>query len=198
MAGYGLRQIAAPDNEPISRGEAKEHLAIAAGSTSHDVYVDGLIAAARWHFERMTNRQLVSAQWELTLDDLPSGTGELLLPVDPVQSVVSVTYVDSDGATQTFSDYALNTLRTPARLKPTYNNVWPGVRSDPDAVTIVFHAGYETVPADAKHALKLLIGHWFANRETVVTGTISTNLPIAFGALIDSYKIGDAYTEYSP
>lgn len=39
-----------------------------------------------------------------------------------------------------------------------------------------------------KMAVLLLIGHWYTNREAVVTGTISTALPLAYESLINSYR----------
>lgn len=41
---------------------------------------------------------------------------------------------------------------------------------------------------DMVTAMLLLIGHWYANRESVVVGSISTELPMAVAALIDPYR----------
>lgn len=43
-------------------------------------------------------------------------------------------------------------------------------------------------PASFKAALLLLIGHSYANREAVVTGTIATNLPMAVESLLWSSR----------
>lgn len=37
-------------------------------------------------------------------------------------------------------------------------------------------------------AALLLIGHWYVNREAVVTGTIATTLPLAYDSLIHPYR----------
>jgi len=37
-------------------------------------------------------------------------------------------------------------------------------------------------------AALLLIGHWYTNREAVVTGTIATTLPLAYESLIHPYR----------
>lgn len=51
----------------------------------------------------------------------------------------------------------------------------------------------ETAPAgpeemaltkDVEQAILLLVGHWYANREAVVTGTISTAVPLAVDRLL--------------
>ena len=39
-----------------------------------------------------------------------------------------------------------------------------------------------------KLAALLLIGHWYTNREAVVTGTIATTLPLAYESLIHPYR----------
>lgn len=38
--------------------------------------------------------------------------------------------------------------------------------------------------ADIEQAALLLIGHWFVNREAVVVGSISANLPLAVESLL--------------
>lgn len=37
---------------------------------------------------------------------------------------------------------------------------------------------------DVEQAVLLLVGHWYANREAVVTGTISTVVPLAVERLL--------------
>lgn len=37
---------------------------------------------------------------------------------------------------------------------------------------------------DVEQAILLLVGHWYANREAVVTGTISTVVPLAVERLL--------------
>lgn len=37
---------------------------------------------------------------------------------------------------------------------------------------------------DVEQAVLLLVGHWYANREAVVTGTISTAIPLAVDRLL--------------
>ncbi|BBG85360.1 hypothetical protein AHGSH82_025050 [Aeromonas hydrophila] len=47
--------------------------------------------------------------------------------------------------------------------------------------------GQPLTPA-LKLAALLLIGHWYTNREAVVTGTIATTLPLAYDSLIRPYR----------
>tara|TARA_R110000850_G_scaffold264606_1_gene393786 strand:+ start:27334 stop:27681 length:348 start_codon:yes stop_codon:yes gene_type:complete len=41
---------------------------------------------------------------------------------------------------------------------------------------------------DITTAMLLLIGHWYANRESVVVGTITSELPMAVDSLILPYR----------
>ena len=38
--------------------------------------------------------------------------------------------------------------------------------------------------ADVEQAILLVVGHWYANREAVVTGTIATLIPLAVERLL--------------
>lgn len=38
--------------------------------------------------------------------------------------------------------------------------------------------------ADVEQAILLVVGHWYANREAVVTGTIATVIPLAVERLL--------------
>lgn len=37
---------------------------------------------------------------------------------------------------------------------------------------------------DVEHAILLLVGHWYANREAVVIGTIASDVPLAVDRLL--------------
>lgn len=41
---------------------------------------------------------------------------------------------------------------------------------------------------DVEQAVLLLVGHWYANREAVVTGTISTAVPLAVDRILWTRK----------
>ncbi|KKY78708.1 phage protein [Enterobacter cloacae] len=56
-------------------------------------------------------------------------------------------------------------------------------------------SGYADDPApillddDVKAAMLLLIGHWYANREAVNIGNITTAVPLAVESLLQPYRI---------
>lgn len=192
--------ITPPTEEPLSLQEVKDHLRV--DHVEEDALIVGLTQAAREYVEGQTLRQLVTATLRATVDSFPhvqrswSGwapaRGRIVLERAPVVSVTSITYVDTVGVTQTLatSEYVVHTPTSdePAWIEPTYSSWWPSAREQSQAVVVTFVAGYgaaSAVPRIFKQAMLLLIGHWFENRETVVTGTIATNIPMAAQALID-------------
>lgn len=154
----------APAAEPVTLTEAKAYAQIE--HTDDDTLITSLIVAARELLEQATWRQLVTATWDLTLEDWPTGSSQLDLPFGQVQSITSVTYTDSDGASQTLASsvYALDNTREPAGFFLDYGQEWPAVRDERNAITIRIVAGYgaaAAVPDLLKTALKMTVKHWY-------------------------------------
>jgi hypothetical protein len=56
-------------------------------------------------------------------------------------------------------------------------------------VQITYLAGYggaASVPKPAVHAIKMLVGHWYANREAI--GSVGQNVPLGVHALLEPLK----------
>ena len=113
------------------------------------------------------------------------------LAYGPVTSITSVVYDDTTGTQQTldtskyyFDTPADNTLRIYFHDTPDLEDY----NSQPVRVT----AAVGAAPSDeVKHAVRLLTGHWYENRRTVVTGTIANSVPFAVEALLSSQRILD-------
>jgi hypothetical protein len=103
---------------------------------------------------------------------VPNSTGVIDIPLPPLQSITAVQYTDFSGATQTFptESYGVS-LGTPARIQPAYSHIWPISRPTIDSVQIIYVCGYgdtaAAVPDPVKSAMKLLIGTWYENRESI-------------------------------
>lgn len=195
---YGLKLYTAPAQEPVSLTEAKLHLRVT--FTDEDTLISSLIAAARQWIEEQTYRQLVTATWDLVLDEFPSGGGPIRIPRAPLQSVTSITYTDTAGAAQTLSSslYAVSATRQPGLIRPAYGQVWPEAQDKPDAVTVRFVAGYgvaNEVPDLLKAGVKLLIGQWYEFREPVIPASVS-EVPLTVQRIVQSYDLGDELLEY--
>ena len=182
-----LKRTVPPTTEPVTLAMAKAHLRV--DDNEEDPLIAQVIEAAREWCEDFQRRSFCSQTWRLTLDEFPS-CDVIELPRPPLASVSSITYVDSDGATQTLSsgDYTVDTDSEPGRVILGYDESWPSTRDVPNAVTITYVAGYGAndsfVPAKVKQAMLLLIGHWFENREDILTGTISKQIEKGAEALL--------------
>jgi len=194
---HSLELVTPPAVEPISLQEARDHLrAIEDTAGTEDAVIAELITSARMLFDGRDGylgRQLITATWDLTLDEFPVGVF-FDLPLAPVQSVTSITYLDVDGNEQTLatSQYALGKdLTNRPRVWLTFDGEWPSTRDIQEAVTVRFVAGYglqQDVPAPIRSAIKLMIGHGYENREAVNIGNIVTVIPLTVDALVWPYR----------
>lgn len=183
----GLTQTVAPAIEPLTIDEVKEQCEYA--EDDRGAMFERLIRTARRYFEDTSAVQCINATWTWQLDAFPDNSGALRVPRNPLSSVTSIQYIDGDGETQTLSsdDYDVDTDSLVGRIVPAYGEIWPTTRSDIDAVTVTFVAGYGTerqsVPENIRSLLLLHVADLFANREPTLTGTIARALPYSMDAL---------------
>lgn len=212
----GIKVYTAPSSEPVSLAEAKLHCRI--DIDDDDDFISSLITAARSYCETFTRRAFVTQTLEITLDNYPDLTrfrnfeggyptrlsycydfarSTILLPRNPIQSVSSITYLDGDGVSTVLSasNYRVDIVSEPARVTPAYSLAWPTTQWVTNAITIRYIAGYgaaSAVPAELKAAIKLLVGHWYENRESVNIGNIVTEMPMAVESLLWSKRLIEA------
>lgn len=191
----GLSLVTAPASEPVTLTEAKLH--VRQDGTADDTPITSLITAAREHCENETRRAFITQTWKLTLDGFPD-SGVIRIPRPNLLTVTGITYVDDDGVTQTLAanQYTVITDTLPGEIHEAYDVDWPTTRAVPNAVAVTFTCGYgataASVPGPIKSAMLLAIGHWYTNRESVVTGTIATELPMAVDSLLGPYRYIEA------
>lgn len=187
----GFRVSVAPAVEPVTVAEAKAHLRVT--HNLDDTYIESLITAARQHVENATHRALITQTCVMTLDAFPVAPAAIELYRPRLIAVSSIAYIDSAGATKTWSssDYVVDTQAEPGRVFPAYGEVYPTTQDRRAAVTITYTAGYgaaaTAVPAAIKQAMFLLLRHWYDNRSAVALGTISTPVDHAVDALLAPY-----------
>lgn len=203
-----LTLVSGPSVEPITLTEAKNHLRV--DISDDDDLINGLIVAARRVAESQLRRAFVNQTWDLKIDAFPwfrlthpdynftRVDYEIRLPIATATSVSSLTYVDWDGNSQTVDpgNY-LFTAGEPGRLIPYPYKLWPWPRIQPAAATIRFTAGYGAdatyVPATIKAAIKMMVGTWYENRESVVMQSgITSGAVVPFG--VDALLTAEAWS----
>ena len=186
-----LTEITAPTVEPVDLATAKLHLHVEPADQEQDSYIQDLITAARIQATRETARQLISASYKYRLDQFPAS---LELPRPPLQSVTSVEYVDTGGATQTLSasSYTVVIEAEPGFIVEAINKTWPDVQDVPNAVVVTFVAGYGATPAavpmDLRQGVLMLVEHWFRHRGPV-DDMARHNVPRTVDALFGGSRI---------
>lgn len=182
----------APATEPFTTAEAKTHLRV--DIATDDTYIDTLIVAARARTEAYLRKALITQTWEYRLKDFPlSDCGQIDVPMLPMIAVSTIKYIDTDGDEQTWSsaEYTVDIYNHIPRIVTAFSFSWPTTRDQINAVTIEFTAGYgaaSAVPQDIKHAMLLLIGEMYENREESVTGTIVSPMPTTAVTLLDIHQ----------
>jgi uncharacterized phiE125 gp8 family phage protein len=203
--------VTAPSITPVTLAEVKSHCR-ATDFTDDDVSLTGLLAAATSHLDGWTGilgRCLCEQTWWQDFDCFQPC---LRLPLFPVISVSSVKYTDTNGVEQTVDpeSYSVQTDDLGTYVEFIFNFASPPLKQFlPAAVRVEYVAGYADTPAveadpeatppvegaprisnvpDAiKHAILLLVSHWYQNRDAVVAGQ-AFELPMAVDALISPFR----------
>lgn len=209
--------VTPPVITPVSLAEAKAHCRVT-DHTDDDSTLMALIESAVSHLDGWTGilgRCLCEQTWRQDFGDFRSC---LQIPLFPVASIVSVKYVDTSGVQQTVDpgSYSLREAAIGSYVRFTNNYAFPPLNTEGPAVSVEYIAGYldtpavdaveadpeadppveavvavprsSNVPAALKHAILLLVSHWFQNRDGVVIGQQPIELPMAVAALIAPYR----------
>jgi len=156
-----LKRTVQPVVEPVATSDLKSWLGY--GGTDQDAVFDSMIVAAREWTELFLARQLVTATFTLKMDFFDWTVIDL--PRQPIQSVTSIEYVDSQGTAQTLSSALYDFSADSGRIAPAYNESWPDTRDQLEPVTITYVAGYgdegHDVPEPIRQAILLIAtGMW--------------------------------------
>jgi len=185
-------EVTPPAAEPVTLAEAKAQCSVS--GSDHDTRLASLITRARSYVEDYTGRSMITQTWDYYLDGFST---PIELPNAPLQSVTSVKYYDINGVQQTLNAalYTVLATKEPGQIVPAYEESWPDIRYIPDAIVIRFVCGYGAastdVPDTLRHAMLLLISHWFENTEAqgLSSRYALTNINFGVAALLDPYRI---------
>jgi len=193
--------VTGPTLEPLDLNETIKMLQSVA--ELDETIVDALISSARQRFEERTGRQLLTATWEEWRDEFPV-CNPIELAHAPLQAVVSIKYIDTDGNLQTVSasDYQVKTPSGPqcdrGWIELAYGMTWPAIRYESGAVRIQYTAGYGdapgSVPELVRSALYLLVTAFFCSR-CAAENKPAPKMPIGIDDLLSAYVLRYKRTE---
>lgn len=89
-------------------------------------------------------------------------------------------FTGDDNLLEIYTGAAARYVETWTRRKLYKTNDEPGFADDPDRLLL---------DDDIRTAMLLLIGHWYANREAVNIGNITSEIPLAVEALLQPHRI---------
>jgi len=158
----------APTEEPVTVAEFKTHARVS--GSANDAEITAMITAARQYAEQETGRWMITQTVDAYFDAFPH-----CFSLPPLQSVSSITYIDSNGDSQTLDSslYRVDAKSKPARITAASGTSWPSTQDVTNAVTVRFIAGYgaaAAVPECIKQWIKIRGEHYFDNRGPNVVG----------------------------
>ena len=178
-----LKLETAPTKEPITLEEVKLHLKI--DTADDNTLITDLIKTARMLIEKETKRAFITQTWQMYFDLAPH---VIEIPKPPLQSVESITVIDSDGEETPVDpgDYMVDASEnSPGRVTPKIGYIWPYHRGFASFV-VEFEAGYgddpEDVPEDLRQAILYLVAYLYEHRE-------DGGIPDSIKKMIFPYKI---------
>lgn len=180
----------APALELLEVADAKRHCKV--DHTDDDALIAAIVASVTSALEApagILRTCLLKQTWRDAWDGFPAG-GQLCLSVEPVLEILSVEYV-AEGAT-TWSTLASDQywgVADPAGsfIELADGKSWPATARRPEAVRVTYTAGAtrkEDVPQAIVHAARLLVGHYYENREASIVGVTAQDLPLGVRHLL--------------
>lgn len=191
---YAQTLVTPPTAYPVTIADVKAHAVITI--PQDDSFIGNvLIPAATEYAQAVQKRQLMPATWRLSMRRFPVGDRPIPLPLPPLVSIASITYIDSAGALQTMSSalYGSNVDAEPGFVAPIYAGYWPATREgDIDVVAITYVAGYgatnaaalSAIPASTKLGILMDCAERYRNREGDSSGIVTGNARRAIDALL--------------
>ncbi len=180
----------------------------AASGESHpdDPLLLDLLDSAIDYVEEYTGQSIAQRTYELAMDAFPcpprwypptSYLTGIPLPMGPVVRVLSFTAVGggSEGELDEGDDFIVDLHHNPTTLRPV--TTWPSLIPSTNNLKIRYLAGYrngvnddsdfteaQMLPASIRHALLLLVAHYYENREAS-NDKASMAIPFGVTSLLD-------------
>ena len=178
-----------PSAEPWSVAEAKDFLRIE--HDDDDAVIAALIAAARGHVEALSRRALLTQTWRFVLDAWPAGS-RFDPRMGPLRNVIAARAFDAGNNAHSIDagsfvvDAAANIIASPCWAMPQPGRSTAGIELD---VELGYGLLAADVPDALRHAIRMLVAHWYENRGLAAIGASVAMLPAGVGALIAPYRM---------
>lgn len=193
----GIEITVQPYEEPLHLDEVKLHLK-QDDITTDDTTIASLMVAGRDVVEtetgknRRKNRVCMSTKFSKYLDVFPN-VDFIQLPRVPLSSAVAdlvITYVDTNGDTQTLSTDVYTFDPSTGRILLKYAQVWPATQFQRKSITISFIAGQATkFTAVAATDVVTLYGRTLTDGDRVRVMNSGGALPAGLSAKTDYFVI---------
>ncbi|MEH6727888.1 MAG: head-tail connector protein [Hyphomicrobiales bacterium] len=186
--------VSAPASPIVSLADLKDHCR-AVDFDDDDALLQGFELAAVALLDGwggLLGRCLVSQTWRAgfagwdALRCMPMPFGDTLS--------VAVTYFDADNVEQTVSGTLYSVVETEQGTVVRFTDSFtsPTLYSDrADPVRVAQTCGFATsdaVPKPLVMAIKMMVAHWYENREAVVVGASAEEFPFGVAMLIAPYR----------
>lgn len=192
---YGIYKIttAPTSGSEVSLNDLKDFLRISTSDTGEDNLLRGFITTASSMIEADTGLTFFTTTFEARFVNFSSFP--IQLHRGPCSTINSVSYIDSDGATQALvegTDFIVDSTSSFYRIKLHSNFSIPSVDVNKfHTIVVNFDAGYGSIntaiPRDLRHAIMLLCSHFYENRSASMAGSL-TEIPFGVKAILAQYK----------
>ena len=191
-----LERTAGGDVDLLDLADAKAHVRIL--DNDSDVELGAAIKAATRFLDVDEDGfgglgfPLISQTWLMKGKSF-GGSRSIALPFGRVSEIASIKYYDAANVLQTIdaAEYHLAAEGRRFVVVAASGKSWPSVYDRPDAVQITFEAGYEnaaSAPDDIKAAARLLVGHFFENRNAATEGVVTREIELGVDRLTGRYR----------
>lgn len=165
-------------------------------SADNDADLYGKIPVAIGEVERLSGHQLVTATYELSLDQFPDDDlASITLPYAPLIELTSCRYKDVDGNWQTLDPDTLiiNTKSMPGNIQNAFDNYWPDTWEEANVVVIKYVCGHALpFTTDATSNILTAQGRILSNGDVVRLSNSGGALPAGLATNTDYYVVNQS------
>jgi uncharacterized phiE125 gp8 family phage protein len=184
-SSYKIEKLTEAAQPAVSVCDLKDQIGL--DSSAYDDLIEAYELSARSLIEQQTGRILAESDFVVYLDMFPDC--DFYFSNGPVSSITSIEYLVDGVWTEVSS--AIYLLGRGSLLSQRVVRVdgaeWPTDKdSQNESVRINYTAGGDDVRGN--QALRLLVAHWFANREASIVGAAVAELPMGVKALMNNLK----------